>query len=99
MMQLHLIQQKLSFKEFTDQFSRFASAGDQILFLNDSLYCLIEDQFNSRDFSRLSSEVNIFIIKEQAEARNICDFPEDIKQIDYSNFVDMSLKANKVVSW
>jgi len=99
MMQLHLIQQKLSLEEFKDQFSRFVSAGDHILFLNDSLYCLIETQFNSPDFSRLSSGVSISVIEEQTAARNICDFSSNINQIDYPNFVKKSLKATKVVSW
>jgi len=99
MSQLHLIQNRLSFAEFDLQYNRLINQGDPVLFLNDSIYSLLEKDFLSQEFKRLTTTTEIYLIEEQVIARNISELCAGFKLIDYADFVELSINASKVVSW
>ena len=97
--QLHLIQTSLSLAAFEQQCLRFVSDGDSLLFLNDSVFVLLQQEFNSDTFERLTRNVAICAIDEQLQARNITRFTTNIKTISFVDFVKKSQNCAKVVSW
>ena len=98
--QLHLIQNQLSFAAFEQQFLRVVADGDSLLFLNDSVFVLLQEDFNSDRFTELCAQLSVFIIDEHIEARGISTLiSSHIKTISYQEFVEQCQKATKVVSW
>jgi len=99
MQQLHLIQNQLSFSDFNQQFVRLVSEDDSLLFLNDSVYSLLKNEFSTNQFETLAAKISICLIDEHINARNISALCNDFRIIDYPEFVGLSLKASKVLSW
>ena len=97
--QLHLIQTKLCLATFEQQCLRFVSDGDNLLFLNDSVFVLLQKEFNSDAFLRMTRNVALYAIDEQLQARNITRFNSPIKPISFQGFVEKSQNASKVISW
>ena len=100
MSQLHLIQSPILFQEFEQRFKFCVAQEDSILFLNDSLFSLTTKDFNSEYFHECIINNSIWCIEEQLNARAIADsISNKIALTDYSNFVNMSQQADKIVSW
>jgi len=100
MTQLHLIQSPIDFQDFAEHYAQCVEKGDSILFLNDSLFSLTTKEFNSFSFHELTVDNSIYCIQEQIQARAISDLlSKTITATDYTNFVDLSQKAQKIVSW
>lgn len=97
--QLHLIQQTLDSASFARQFKRLVSNGDSLLFLNDAVFCLIKNDFGDSLFKKLVSNTTILVIDEQIESRGIISSISPISIINYSQFVKLSIQANKIISW
>jgi len=100
MSQLHLIQSPITFQAFKKRYALCVETSDSILFLNDSLFSLTIKAFNSSSFHKLTVDNSIYCIQEQIQARSILDLvSETITPTDYNNFVNLSQKAQKIVSW
>ena len=98
--QLHLIQNQFSFDLFTLQIERLVSSKDTLLFLNDSVFMLLENDFRSNKFTAITKNIEILCIDEQTNARGISELvSNNIKLINYQDFVRISQSATKVVSW
>jgi len=101
MSQLHLIQTQFNLDDFSRHYARLAGTNDYLLFLNDGILPLLSAEFNSAQFKEITSGASLLVLTEQLEARAISKFIDNdlVKNIDYQDFVDYSLKSNKVVSW
>ena len=100
MTQLHLIQSPIDFQNFEQRCEQCVDKNDSILFLNDSLFSLTTKAFNSSSFHKLTADNSVYCIREQIQARAISDLLSgSINATDYNNFVNMSQKAQKIVSW
>ena len=98
--QLHLIQEKIEFNQFKHLLKRMATKQDSILFLNDSLFMLLENDFHSNEFFSLTKDFEVLCIDEQINARGISKLVADqSKFISYQEFVRTCQLATKVVSW
>jgi len=97
--QLHLIQNSLNLIEFKKHLNRFTQKGDSLLFLNDSVYMLLSNEFNHDDLINLMKETFILVLNEHCEARAIKSLPNNIQTISYTEFVNLSIHAKKIISW
>jgi sulfur relay protein TusB/DsrH len=97
--QLHLIQCHYSLAEFKKHLSRFSISGDSIIFLNDSVYALLTEAFNSDDFYSGTNNHSLFVLREHCEARAMKSLPLNIKAIEYDELVKQTINATKVISW
>ena len=97
--QLHLIQNNLSITTLERLLLRLAADGDSLLFLNDSVFVLLQAEFNSEKFYQLTRKLEVFAIDEQLKARNINEFADNVKVISFGDFVEKSQNSSKIVSW
>ncbi len=98
--QLHLIQNTLSLASFERQFMRLVDEGDSLLFLNDSVFELLQQEYNTDTFVQFTRKASIFVIDEQVHARGIFELPnKNIKITRYPQFVELCQNAAKIVSW
>lgn len=99
-MQLHLVQSSLSCNDFVQNLERYAVEGDLILFLNDSAFSLTDRRYQSIIDDCHLAKVNLSALKEQIEARAIEQWiSSKIERLSYPEFVEISLSADKVISW
>ena len=102
MNQLHLIQTQLTIQQFEYERSLYLGNSDSILFLNDGLYTLQELSVTYEGKLSLNSMPNtLYVLSEQLSARSLTGLAgnERIQSISYSEFVNLSINATKVVSW
>lgn len=101
MTNLHLIQNSIDSKEFNKNICLYASAGDSVLFLNDSLFSLLKLNSIKQEAQSNVHNLKIYAISEQLEARGIRDIPNNvvINMIDFVTFTELSQQSNKVISW
>ena len=102
MNQLHLIQTQLTIQQFEYERSLYLGNSDSILFLNDGLYTLQELSVTDEGKLSLNSMPNtLYVLSEQLSARSLTGLAgnERIQSISYSEFVNLSINATKVVSW
>ena len=97
--QLHLIQNQLDLTSFKSQLLRLTSDGDSLLFLNDSVFVLLQAAFNSEKYYQLTRKLEVFAIDEHLQARNITSSTDNVKVINFAGFVEKSQNCNKIVSW
>lgn len=75
----------------------FIHKQDGILLTGNAVYIL---QSNSSLLSQMSqSSIKIYALDEDIEARAITPLANDIKIINYSEFVMLCTEYNKVVTW
>jgi tRNA 2-thiouridine synthesizing protein B len=68
---------------------------DALLLTQDAVYAVMDKTLNVK-FVELHA---VFVLKEDAEARGIVIESDKIQLITYTQFVELSLKYDKVVSW
>lgn len=98
---LHLIQRPISNHEFISQFKLYYAVNDSILFLNDAVFSLTS-LCNLQELCELS-ELNstILALREHLQARGLNDLfdTKKVSIIDYQKFVELSIEAQKIISW
>ncbi|MEP1445830.1 MAG: sulfurtransferase complex subunit TusB [Paraglaciecola sp.] len=70
-------------------------ATDGLLLTQDAVYSLMDRELGTK----LLQLKSVFVLKEDAEARGIGIEPSKIQLINYEQFVELSLKYEKVISW
>ncbi|GGP84528.1 sulfurtransferase complex subunit TusB [Shewanella ulleungensis] len=82
---------------------RYIHPNDSILLAGDAVNCLLQSSWQLR-----LASVNLFVLYDDIHARGIQQHigriaanmsAELFHIIDYSNFVEQSLKHNKVITW
>jgi tRNA 2-thiouridine synthesizing protein B len=92
----------LSHSPFTD--SRLSSclrvlgSDDAILLCGDATYALRADTAIAQTLSAKASSLKLFVLDEDATARNIV-LPDWAEGVDYASFVALSVRYDKVNTW
>lgn len=77
-----------------DSLSRI-EAADGILLTLDSVYCGSHDILDSL----LSITPNVYVLKDDTDARGIKIDDKRLKQIDYNDFVTLVTEYDSVIAW
>ncbi len=97
---LHLIQTPTEFDKFIANFKRISNDGDSLLFLGDSLFQLLRNDFVNDEFSKLTENTHLIALADDLAARGITEHLKNrISSISYAQFVTLAIQAKKVVSW
>lgn len=100
---LHHIQTSVSTDNALSTCLRYLHPNDSILLAGDAVNCLLQTQWQQR-----LAQVNLFVLQDDICARGLQQRIDIIAEhmsaelfhiIDYSNFVEQSLKHNKVITW
>jgi tRNA 2-thiouridine synthesizing protein B len=71
----------------------FVQETDQILFLEDGVYCLLDKTLDMPDS-------NIYILQADMDARGLADrIGPEIHRVDYEGFVQLCCDADSVSNW
>ncbi|MDO6563090.1 sulfurtransferase complex subunit TusB [Amphritea sp. 1_MG-2023] len=73
------------------------SDGDALLLIENGVYATLPAY--SEHFSRLTANVQCYLLTDDAQARGLNDLNQDFCGIDYDGFVELSCRYSKVVSW
>lgn len=68
---------------------------DGLLLTQDSVYTVMHQTL----YTKLTELDSVFVLKEDAEARGVQVKSDHIQLISYAEFVELSLKYEKVMSW
>ncbi|UAL42012.1 sulfurtransferase complex subunit TusB [Shewanella inventionis] len=100
---LHHIQTSVTTDNALATCLRFIHPSDSIILAGDAVNCLLQMPWQHR-----LASVNVFILQDDVHARGLQQHietiatrmsPELFHIIDYSSFVEQSLKHNKVITW
>ncbi|MCL1144443.1 sulfurtransferase complex subunit TusB [Shewanella marinintestina] len=91
---LHLIQSSPEQSSALKTCLRYATQSDSILLTGNSVNCLLKQAWATQ-----LKEYNVAALQEDVIARGLTSLLKDTKQINYDEFVSLSLKFNKVISW
>ncbi|WP_299805074.1 sulfurtransferase complex subunit TusB [uncultured Shewanella sp.] len=91
---LHLIQSSPEQSSALKTCLRYAKQSDSILLTGNAVNCLLK-----QDWVAQLKEYNVVALQEDVKARGLTNLLKDTKQINYDDFVSLSLKFNKVISW
>ncbi|WP_418356986.1 sulfurtransferase complex subunit TusB [Shewanella basaltis] len=100
---LHQIQTSTHCDNALNTCLRYIHPNDSILLSGDAVNCLLQTQWQQR-----LAAVNLLVLQDDIQARGLQKRIDDIAAkmqpqlfhiIDYSNFVEQSLKHNKVITW
>jgi sulfur relay protein TusB/DsrH len=74
-------------------FGQFVQKGDSVIFMEDGVYCLLDDGLD------LGTE-NILVIEADVLARGLdTRIDQSVKRIDYQGFVEICAEANSISNW
>jgi tRNA 2-thiouridine synthesizing protein B len=74
-------------------FGQFVQKGDSVIFLEDGVYCLLDDDLD------LGTE-NILVIEADVLARGLdTRISKSVRRIDYQGFVEICAEANSISNW
>jgi sulfur relay protein TusB/DsrH len=74
-------------------FGEFVQKGDSVIFIEDGVYCLLNDNLG------LDTK-NIFAIEADVLARGMdARIDKTVKRIDYQDFVEICSEANSISNW
>ncbi|MGI2169245.1 sulfurtransferase complex subunit TusB [Shewanella sp. MF05960] len=82
---------------------RYINSNDSILLAGDAVNCLLQAPWQQR-----LASVNLFVLQDDIQARGLQQRIDMIAEhmsaelfhiIDYSDFVEQSLKHSKVITW
>ncbi|GGP40503.1 sulfurtransferase TusB [Shewanella algicola] len=100
---LHHIQTSASTDNALSTCLRYLHPNDSILLAGDAVNCLLQPRWQQR-----LASVNLFVLQDDIHARGLQQRIDVIAKpmsaelfhiIDYSNFVEQSLKHSKVITW
>ncbi|GIU10661.1 MULTISPECIES: sulfurtransferase complex subunit TusB [unclassified Shewanella] len=91
---LHLIQNSPEQNSALKTCLRYAAQADCILLTGNAVNCLLK-----QDWVTQLNAYNVIALQEDVNARGLTSLLNDVKQINYDDFVSLSLKFNKVISW
>jgi tRNA 2-thiouridine synthesizing protein B len=77
---------------------RVLGSEDAILLCGDATYALRADTATARTLSAKSASLKLFVLNEDATARNIA-LPDWAQGVDYAGFVALSVQYDKVNTW
>ncbi|MFC3606769.1 sulfurtransferase complex subunit TusB [Stutzerimonas tarimensis] len=93
----------LSHSPFGDD--RFASclrllkAGDGLLLTGDACNALRGGSSACEALERLGSEIGVFGLQEDVQARALNAFPARVESVDYAGFVELCCRYDRTNSW
>jgi sulfur relay protein TusB/DsrH len=74
-------------------FGQFVRKGDSVIFMEDGVYCLLDNDLD------LGTE-NILAIEADVLARGLdARLDKSVKRIDYHGFVEICSEANSISNW
>ena len=74
-------------------FGQFVQKGDSVVFIEDGVYCLLNDNLD------LGTE-NSFVLEADVLARGLdARIGKSVKRIDYQGFVEICSEANSISNW
>jgi sulfur relay protein TusB/DsrH len=74
-------------------FGQFVQKGDRVIFMEDGVYCLLDDNLD------LGTE-NILVIEADVLARGLdTRIDKTVKRIDYQGFVEICAEADSISNW
>lgn len=73
---------------------RYASQKDAVLLTGDCVSSLLQ-----RQWSMALSPFKLYLLKDDVIARGLTAHLKDYQQIDYDEFVAMTLRFEKVITW
>jgi sulfur relay protein TusB/DsrH len=74
-------------------FGQFVQKGDSVLFMEDGVYCVPDDELD------LGTD-NILAIETDVLARGLdARIDKSVKRIDYQGFVEICAEANSISNW
>lgn len=73
------------------------SDGDALLLIENGVYCAMPAQ--AERFTRLPGGVQCYILQADADARGLTELNPEFRAIGYDDFVTLSCRYEKVVSW
>ncbi|ABZ76639.1 DsrH family protein [Shewanella halifaxensis HAW-EB4] len=91
---LHLIQDSPEQSSALKACLRYATKQDCILLSGNGVNSLLKQTLRSQ-----LSEYTCVALQEDVEARGLMGFLNDIKLVNYNEFVALSLTHDKVISW
>ncbi|ABV87428.1 sulfurtransferase complex subunit TusB [Shewanella pealeana] len=91
---LHLIQESPEQSSALKTCLRYASKNDCILLSANAVNSLLKQTWRTQ-----LAEYNYVALQEDVTARGLKVLLKDVKQIDYNEFVALSLTHDKVISW
>lgn len=73
------------------------SDGDALLLIENGVYCAMPAQ--AERFTCLPGGVQCYLLQADAEARGLTDLNPEFRPVSYDDFVTLSCRYDKVVSW
>ncbi|NMH63969.1 sulfurtransferase complex subunit TusB [Shewanella salipaludis] len=73
---------------------RYARKEDTILLAGNGVTALLQ-----RQWAMALSPFKLMLLQQDVQARGLGELLKDFTQIDYADFVDLSLSHTKVISW
>lgn len=73
------------------------SDGDALLLIENGVYCAMPA--HAELFTRLPGGVQCYLLQADVQARGLNDLNPEFRGIDYDDFVTLSCRYEKVVSW
>lgn len=71
------------------------NSSDGLLLTQDAVYGLMHQTL----FSKLTEVHSVYVLEEDAKARGVQVESDNVQLISYAEFVELSLKYEKVMSW
>jgi len=68
---------------------------DGLLLTQDAVYAVMHQSL----YPKLTKLRSVYVLKEDAQARSVKLETDNIQMITYAEFVELSLKYDKVMSW
>lgn len=94
-----MILHKLTASPFSNQAMQHCllrvHSNDAVLLTQDAVYALMDTSLSVQ----LKQLPNLYVLKDDAEARGVTLHDENVNLISYSDFVELSLKYDNVLSW
>ncbi|GIU46812.1 hypothetical protein TUM4438_23710 [Shewanella sairae] len=91
---LHLIQSSPEQSSALKTCLRYATENDCILLSGNAVNSLL-----NKEWVRQLKTHKVVALQEDVHARGLTNLLKDTKLVDYDDFVSLSLKFNKVISW
>ncbi|MGD8483704.1 MAG: sulfurtransferase complex subunit TusB [Thioalkalispiraceae bacterium] len=78
-----------------------ASKGSEVILIEDGVYSAVKTGNKAGVISDAMGDVNFYVLGPDLKARGLNEgqLIDGIKVVDYSGFVELSVKNDKVTSW
>ena len=91
---LHHIQTSANSDNALKTALRFAAVTDSFVFSGNGVNTVLQPQWSSK-----LTPYQVYLLKDDIEARGLATLVRSYKQISYNDFVALTLSHNKVITW